>query len=152
LEKKKVSTEVRSVFEGLKPAKCWGHYDERHSACTKKCKVSQFCKPVTARRKAGQAPTPVAPPQPEKIEPIAEPNPHDYLLDLIRGKAEIKFNRKASNDKLDVHIVVNGSGKPIMKVAITKDGSNRVMVQSGKGKNVFTVDSLEAAEKAFASL
>lgn len=143
-----MSTEIRSVFEGLKPASCYGYYDVKANACSKICKISHICKEATARKKSDNVPPPTPPPQPEKIEPITEPNPVDYFLDLFRGKTKVKQHPKSAN----IFAVLDKKGRPIMKIATAKNGDGKVMVQSTKGSTVFDLDSLEAAEKAFDSL
>ena len=142
---------IRSTYDGLKPAKCWGHHDEKYDACRSQCKVSQFCKPVTKRRIAGTPPSP-PPPPPPKAEPMPEPKPLDYFFEILKGKGDVKFNRKMSNDKCDVQELFNDEGSVCVRFRVVKDGSNRVMIQSSKGKEVVTIDSIKAAEKVLATL
>ena len=144
-------TEIRSVFEGLTPAKCWSHYDEKYKACAEECKVSQFCIPATKRRIASVVPTTPPPPQPEKVEPTPEPQPFDYLLDSLRGKYDVTEKLDLSNDKFDVYDV-RKDGQMFVRAMMSKDGSNRVCFRSRSSSPVFVVDSIETAETVLAKL
>ena len=127
--------EVKTLFDGIQPASCYKWYDASFSACKTECKISHICKPATARRIKGLIPNPTPPPPPPPLpEPVPEPVPMDYLFEMVKGKGELKFNRKMSNDKCDVRELHNEDGKVCIRFRVVKDGSNRVMVESTKGK------------------
>jgi hypothetical protein len=142
----------------MHPAACWGHYDESFDECKTKCKVAHICKPVAARVKAGKPPVQQAlPPQPTLPEPVPEPDPMDYFLQLAESSGALRKNRKMSNDKTDVKDLLRlnkETQKMILyaRILILKDGSGRIRVDSAKGKVGYIIDSIEAAEKALATL
>jgi len=145
-------TEVHTLFEGIQPASCYSWYDETFKACKSECKVSQFCKPATARRIKGVVPNPTPPPPPPPLpEPVPEPAPLDYLLDSLRGKYDVTEKLDLSNDKFDVYDVKK-DGQMFVRAMMSKDGSNRVCFRSRSSSPVFVVDSIETAETVLAKL
>ena len=145
-------TEVHTIFEGIQPASCYGWFDDSFKACTTECKVSKFCQPATVRRQKGVVPNPVPPPPPAPLpEPLPEPAPLDYLLDGLRGKSTVERDNSKSNANVDIYRVTRDSAL-VAILGCTRDGSNRVKVQTKAGANVVTINTIEAAESLIKQL
>jgi len=139
--------ETHSIFDGIKPAKCWGYYDAKFTECRVKCKISQYCQPATARKNAGKKPNTVVPPQPEKVEAIPEPVPSEYFIEQFKGKWNV--TEAKATEHVAMFDVRSDEGALVVRVGMRLDGSGGVQAQHKKGKHQGIVNSLDSAKDFF---
>jgi len=140
--------EMKKVMGKMKEGLCWGYFSPTSKECGK-CFITSKCDEATKKRQSGEAAN--GPPEPvaiEKIEPIPDTDPLEYLLKALEGK----YDRATQTNDQATADYFKREGKTRVLVVVLKNGK-KVKVKWSKGELILdSITSIEHAEQILKDL